>query len=176
MYSHNLLDHTPFVKRLLTDDCLTVGAQVLYLCLIRVAYIAHILKEDVDDEIFWDDLVLVLTDVFWTKLHLTSLDVVAPLNKSSVEHDSEHDLVRESSVFEDDLNIPLNHHTLFLLLCQQKHCTWLLLAVELRGRVGELLSDVQATTAVYLKEGNTSATGKVWLTGELDASYTLGCR
>ena len=55
---------------------------------------------DVDNEIGWNDLSFIFTDVFWAKLHLTSLDVVATLDESCVEHDAEHGLIRETSVTE----------------------------------------------------------------------------
>ena len=44
---------------------------------------------DVDYEILWNDLVFVFADIFWAKLHLSSLNVIASLDESSIEHDSE---------------------------------------------------------------------------------------
>ena len=113
---------------------------------------------DVDDHVFRDDFVFVFADVFGAQLHLACLDVVASLDERCVEHDSEHHFVRKASVLENDLNITLQGKTLFLLISQQEDNTWLFLAVELLRRVGELLSNVEASAAVHFKEGNTATT------------------
>ena len=63
---------------------------------------------DVHYEILWNDLVFVLANIFGAKLHLSSLNVITSLNKSSVEHDTEKDLVGEASMFKNDLHVILH--------------------------------------------------------------------
>ena len=63
---------------------------------------------DVHYEILWNDLVFVLANIFGAKLHLSSLNVITSLNKSSVEHDTEKDFVGEASMFKNDLHVILH--------------------------------------------------------------------
>ena len=65
---------------------------------------------DIDDEVFRDNLVFVLTNIFGTQLHLASLDIVSTLDESSIKHDPEHDFIGEASVLEDYLYVTLQHH------------------------------------------------------------------
>ena len=60
-------------------------------------------------EVLWNDFVFILANIFWTKLHLTSLNVITSLDESSVKHDSEEDLIGETSMFKDDLHVILHH-------------------------------------------------------------------
>ena len=53
---------------------------------------------------------------------------------------------------EHDLNITLKYQTLLLLLCKQENDAIFFLAVELLRWVGELLSDVETSTAIDFKE------------------------
>ena len=62
---------------------------------------------DIDDEILRDNLILIFTNVLWTKFHLSSLYIVTLLYKCSIKHDTKHDFVRKASVLENNLNIPM---------------------------------------------------------------------
>ena len=64
---------------------------------------------DVHYEVLWNDLVFILANIFWAKLHFSSLNVIASLDESSVKHDSEEDLIGETSMFKDDLHVILHH-------------------------------------------------------------------
>ena len=64
---------------------------------------------DVHYEVLWNDFVFILANIFWTKLHFSSLNVITSLDESSVKHDSEEDLIGEASMFKDDLHVILHH-------------------------------------------------------------------
>ena len=72
---------------------------------------------NIDNEIRRNDFAFVLSDVFWTELHFSCLDIVASLDESSVKHDAEHCLVCEASVSEYYFHISLQQEAVFLLLC-----------------------------------------------------------
>ena len=113
---------------------------------------------DVDNEVRWNNFSFVLADVLRAELHLARLDIIAPLNKSCVEHDAEHRLVREASMAEENLHVTLHYQRLLLLFCEQKDYSVLLLSVLLLRWVGESLADIKATTAIDLEERNTAPT------------------
>jgi len=68
---------------------------------------AEIFKVDVDDKVFWDNLIFVLSDILRTQLHLSCLNIVATLDESSVKHYPEHNLIREACMLENNLDITL---------------------------------------------------------------------
>ena len=98
----------PLIKRCLTDQLLAALAKILDLSLIRVTNVAYIFKMDVDDEILRNDLVFVFANIFRAKFHLSSLNVIASLDKSSIEHYTEKDLIGEAGMFEYDLHVILH--------------------------------------------------------------------
>ena len=110
MLTHHLLYQTPLIQRCLTDLSLAILAQIFKLGLIRIAHVAEILEVDIDDEVLWDDLIFILSNVLGTQLHLTSLDVIASLDERRVKHDPEHHLVREPCMLEHNLNVTLQCH------------------------------------------------------------------
>lgn len=118
MLGHNLFDPAPLVERLFADHSFASIAQVFYFGLIGIAHLAKVLKVDVDYEVTRNNLVLVLSNVFWTQLHLASLDVIAPLDKGGVEHDAAQSFVREAGVLENYLHVTLQNHAFLLLFCQ----------------------------------------------------------
>ena len=76
----------PLIKRCLPDQLLAALAKILDFGLIRVTDVANVFKMDVDNEVLWNDLVFVFANIFRAKLHLSSLDIIASLDKSSVKH------------------------------------------------------------------------------------------
>ena len=64
-------------------------------------------------------------------------------------------------MFKDDLYVALKCHSLLLLLSEQKYDSLLFLAVVPLGGVGELLTDVQASTRVDFEERHASTTRHV---------------
>ena len=100
MLIKDFFDNSPFIKSGFSDGDFAQIAKVINLSCVRTACLTKIFKVDVHNEIGWNDLSFIFTDVFWAKLHLTSLDVVATLDESCVEHDAEHGLIRETSVTE----------------------------------------------------------------------------
>ena len=109
MVVHYVSHLSPLIKRCLPDQFLAALAKILDLGLIRVTDIANIFKMDVDDKVLWNDLVFVLANIFRAKLHLSSLYIIASLDKGSVKHYSEEDLVGEASMFENDLDVVLHN-------------------------------------------------------------------
>ena len=109
MVVHYVSHLSPLIKSCLPDQLLAALAKILDLSLIRVTDVANIFKMDVDDEVLWNDLVFVFANIFWAKLHLSSLDIIASLDKGSIEHYSEQDLIGETSMFKNDLDVVLHH-------------------------------------------------------------------
>ena len=124
---------------------------------------------DVDNEIGRNIFAFVLTDIFRTQFHFTCFDVVTSLNECSIEHDAEHGLVGEASVFEHELDISLQKKALLLLLSQQEDNAVLLWTVLFLGRVCENLAYIKATTGVDFKVWHTATT---WYSRHLDELHT----
>ena len=121
MIFQNLLHSSPFIESCLPNYSLTLHAEIIDLGLIRTANSAKVLKVNVHDELLRYDLILVFSDVFRAELHLARLDVIASLDKSGVEHDSEHDFVGPAPLrHENYLHITLQNALLLLLLCHQE--------------------------------------------------------
>ena len=112
---------------------------------------------DVYDEIGGNYFVFIFAYIFWTELHLASLDVVSSLNEARIEHDPANGFVREASMLEHYFNVALENQIPLLLLCQQENDSVLLLAVKLLGWVCELFSNVQATAAIHFEEGDAAS-------------------
>ena len=152
MILQNLFYCSPLVESCFAYNSFALGAEIVNLGLIRTADSAKVFKVYVDDELFRNDLVLVLSDVFRTELHLACLDVVSSLDEGSVEHDPEHDFVRPASLrHENDLYIALQHALFLLLLCHQEDHPVLSLAVVLLSWTSELPSYVQASATKHLE-------------------------
>ena len=64
---------------------------------------------DVHYEVLWNDFVFILANIFWAKLHLSSLNIIASLDESSVKHDSEEFLIGKARMFKNDLYVILHH-------------------------------------------------------------------
>ena len=107
MLIKDAFDFSPFVECVFSDHRLAVDAQVFDFCLVGIALVAEVVEVDVHDKVRRNDFAFVFANVFWTQLHLSSLDVVASLDESCVEHDAEHGFVGEASVSKDDLHIAL---------------------------------------------------------------------
>ena len=86
MVVKNFFDIEPLLDGLLANFILTVVAEVDDLSQVRVARVAEVLEEDVDDEVVWNPLVF--SDVFRTQLHLACFDVIASLDEGCIEHES----------------------------------------------------------------------------------------
>lgn len=157
MLCDHLFNGTPFVEGVLTDLVYAGWAQIFDLSLVWVAHCTKVLKVNVDYQVFGNNFVFVFADVFGAQLHLACLNVVTTLNESCVEHDPEHHFVRKSSVLKHNLDVALKRQAFFLLISEQKDDSWLLLTVELLRWVSELLSNVEASTAVNFEEGNTAS-------------------
>ena len=93
MVCHYLLDAAPFVQCVFSNLCFAFAAKVVDLGLVGAASVTEVIEVDVDDEVFRDNLILVLANVLWAELHLASLYVVASLDEGRVEHDAEHNFV-----------------------------------------------------------------------------------
>ena len=109
MIVHYVSYLSPLIERIFTDKFFVFRAKILNLCIIRVTIVASIFEMDVDYEILWNDFVFVLANIFRAKLHLSSLNVIASLDESSIKHDSEKDFVGEASMFENDLHVICHH-------------------------------------------------------------------
>ena len=91
--AHHRFDQTPFVQRVLANLSLAILTEVFKLRLVRVAHFAKVLEVNIDDEVFWDNLIFILANVLGTQLHLSGLNVVTTLNEGGVKHDPEHNLI-----------------------------------------------------------------------------------
>ena len=121
MIFQNLLYCTPFIESCLPNYSLALHAKIVNLGLIRTANCAKVLKVNVHDELLRYDLIFVFSDVFWAELHFARLDVIASLDKSGVEHYSEHDFVGPAPLrHEHYLNITLQDALFLLLICHQE--------------------------------------------------------
>ena len=107
---------------------------------------------NVDDKVSRYYLVFIFADVLWAQLHLASFYVVTSLDERCIEHYSAHCFVAKACMSKHDLDITLEHQALLLLLCKEKNDAIFFLAVELLRWVGELLSDVETSTAIDFKE------------------------
>ena len=108
MVGHNVTHLSPLIKCCLSNQGLAVKAKILDLGLVGVTDVANIFKMDVHYEVLRNYPVFVFADIFGTQLHLSSLNVVASLDESGVEHDSEEDLIGEASVLKNDLHVILH--------------------------------------------------------------------
>ena len=132
----------PLIDLLLTYLGLACVAQVSYFSLLRVASMAEVVEEDIDDEVVGKILSIVLSNVFWTEFHLAGLDVISSLYERCVEHDSEHCLVGKACMLEDDLDVSAYDAAVLLLLCEEEDYTAFFGRVLLGGWVGKDLLDV----------------------------------
>ena len=89
MIVHYVPHLPPLIKRCFSNCLFAALTKILNFCLIGITIVANIFEMDVDYEILWNDLVFVFADIFWAKLHLSSLNVITSLDESSIEHDSE---------------------------------------------------------------------------------------
>ena len=93
VFTHNLFYQFPFLDGLLANLFDTTLAQILNFRFVGVAYIAEVFEMDVDDKVFRDDFVFVLSDVFWAQLHFPRFNIVASLDEGCIEHYAKDELV-----------------------------------------------------------------------------------
>lgn len=143
---------------------------------LRPACVAEIVKEDVNLKVIRQDPPFVLADVLRAQLHLSCVDVVATLNKPSVEHDTAECVARESLMSEQNFDVSTHRPPLFLLLRQHESCCLFLLVVVPGHWVSEQLRDVKPLALKDLEVRVATVTRKRWYPFELDSAKALDAR
>jgi len=108
----------PLVDRVLAELPDAIFTQVFDFSLVWTALSAEVVEEDVDLELLWQILAIVLANVLRAQLHLACLDVVAVLNEGGVEHNATESVRREALVSEENLDVTMQGPPLALRLCQ----------------------------------------------------------
>jgi len=176
VFINDVTDSNPFLDDAWSKLLLAVEAKIFNLSLLRPACVAEIVKEDVNLEVLRQDLPFVLADVFWAQLHLSRVDVVAALNKPSVEHDAAECVAGESLMSEQNFDVSAHRPPLLLLICQHESCCLFLLAVVPLRWISEQLRDVKPLALIDLKERIAAVTRKRWDPFELDSTQALDAR
>lgn len=148
-------------------------AQIFDLSLVRAAFIAEIVEEDENLEVLGQYLAFVLADVFGTQLHLASVDVVAVLDKTSVEHDPTESIRRKALVSEQYFDVPTHGPSFTLRIAQHKICPLLICGIRARHRVGEQPFGLEALTLVHLEVWGAPVSGQSRDVLELNATQAF---
>ena len=100
----------------------TVWTNVLDFCGLTIAFITEVVEEDNYLEVLRNNLVFVLSYVFRTELELWCLNVITPLNKCRVKHNSAKSVITESAVFKQYFNITVKRPAFALFSRQYERC------------------------------------------------------
>jgi hypothetical protein len=113
---------------------------------------------DVNYEVFWDYLVLILADVFRTQLHLACLDIITSLDKCRVEHYTTDKLIGKACMLEHDFYITLKYRALLSLTVQKKDNSILFLTVLFLDGVRVYFLDIKSPAAINFKKRDATST------------------
>ena len=115
MIGHHIFNRAPLIERLFPYCFDTRFAEIFQLRYVRVTLTTYVLEEYINYEVGRNYFVFIFSNVFGTKFHLASLDVITSLDESRVKHYPEHCLLTKACMFEDYLDISLQNHRLLLL-------------------------------------------------------------
>ena len=96
MFIYDVSDLNPLLDNAGAKLFLAIGTKVLYLGLFRTTYFTEIVKENVNLEVLRQNFSFILPDVLRAQFHLSRMDVVASLDKTSVKHDATECSTRET--------------------------------------------------------------------------------
>lgn len=142
-----------------------------------VTRLTEVFKLNVDFEINRQDLAFVLSYVFRREFHLACPNVVTVLDESSVEHDSEHHLVAEPFVDENNFSIAAHGKAFLLLIGQlENDPVFVFLSVFLGRRKSKYFGDLHALAVVNNKAWSAARPRNLWHLVELYSCEPLHCR
>ena len=147
-----LLYFLPLIEGSFSELPLALVAKISYFSFLGITFRAEVIEENIDYEVFRKIFPFVLPNVFGAQLHLSSLNVIASLDKSGVEHDSKHCLVGKPCMFEDNLDIAPQDTAILLLFSQEEDYSPFFRRVLLRSWVRKHFLDVQSPAMIHIEE------------------------
>lgn len=88
MFVYDVSNLNPLLDNAGAKLFLAIGTEILYLGLFRTTDFTEIVKENVNLEVLRQNFSFILPDVLRAQFHFSRMDVVASLDKTSVEHDA----------------------------------------------------------------------------------------
>jgi hypothetical protein len=82
----NFFNVAPLLQNFRTKLIFAHLAQILNLRFVGTALAAEVIKENVNFEVIRQNFSFVFPNIFRTKLHFATLDIVSVLNESCIEH------------------------------------------------------------------------------------------
>lgn len=96
MSVYDVSDLNPLLNYAGAKLFLAIGTEVLYLSLFRTTCFTEIVKENVNLEVLRQNFSFILPNVLRAQFHLSRMNIVASLDKTSVKHDATECSTRET--------------------------------------------------------------------------------
>ena len=150
-------------------------AKIIDLRCVGIAFITKVFKLNVNLEIWGQNFTLVFSNIFRRKLHLARFDVVAVLNESCIEHNSEKNLVAEALVNKNDFGVAAHGEKFFLLISKCENDLFIFLSILSGGGERKYFCYFHTLTVVNNEAGSTGCTRNLWHFIKLDSGQPLHC-